>query len=730
LNLVFKNQKINPQYFQPLKKELENYLNVEHIEKIERAFNFSDLAHINQSRQSGEPYITHPTAVAIELAKLKQDHHSIIAGLLHDTVEDCGGVTLTEIRNHFGTTVAKLVDGVTKLDFDQHRYLLFEQKQNLNLKKMILAMSQDIRVIIIKLCDRLHNISTISHLRKDKIKRICNETLDVYLPISKKLGIHVLSKKLEECSFKLGSKGLYRDIVKRVNRRHKDLSIDLKKIEKRILEKLAEENIAATTQSRKKSIYSIYRKITIRRIPFREINDLIAIRVIVDNPLDCYKVLGIIHSLYTPNINFLRDYIALPKPNGYQSLHTIVNLGFNNEALKNCCAEIQIRTKAMDYIANYGAAAHASVYKNNIESKHTFNYDWIQDLLEVSKNSLHFNEFMEHIKHDLNSKTVYVFSPNGKIHDLPLESTALDFAFKIHTDIGLKAQSCKINGEIEALATVLQNGQTVEILTDDNCTPSVTWLEFAQTTKARVAINQYLMKTSDAVAMHAGKNVIEHLMVKNMISTAFDDIDTFIQSMLDDVHQQDKVKHIKNVNAFYIEVGRGNFELLHIFQLYFETKYSKLIADSDEQLLYIERSNQNNIIIANCCYPLPGDKLKGEPSIKGIKVHRLMCRNFRSDSNAHTINVTWAKNTFGLFFSVLKISCYSEIGVLEKIARIAAKKNVHIDGLNIISKKDNLCLVELLTQVDNRKKIANLIRSLRQVEEIQTINRLFFHRTS
>ena len=711
---------INPQHLLPLQKLVTSYLTTPQVAKIKKAFIFADNAHIEQSRNSGEPYITHPVAVAVELAKLHQDYHTVIAGLLHDVVEDCN-ISINQISSHFGNTVAQIVDGVTKLDFSNQNAVPIQQEQKLNLQKMILAMSRDIRVIIVKLCDRLHNIRTLQYLEENKRLRVCNETLDIFLPIAKRLGIHMISKELEQKCFEFGKPNIYKNLIERIEERTQNWDLNLPNLEHRISKEIAKKGVKATISSRNKSSYSIFRKMKERKMQFCDISDIFALRIIVDDVWDCYKVLGIIHNSYPPRTNLFRDYIALPKENGYQSLHTVIHLGFHNVALKDCCAEVQIRTTAMDYISNYGTAAHASVYKAGLKKNDSNKQNWIQDLLEVSKSSQSFEEFKDHLKYDLQSQSVYVFSPKGDIYELPQEATALDFAFKVHTDLGLKAISCYVDGEVEALSVSLQSGQTVKIFTDSDCKPQPFWLNYVHTTKARIAINHYLETLSNEDAEKIGKNIIAQLLVNSSIilSNQQDYIEQILQKI--ESHYIEEL-HISCAADFYIVIGRGNLELLHKFQKATDLNFSNTVTNNVEQLLFIDSANHSAFHFAECCRPIPGDSLKCEYlNKKGIKIHRLQCKNFRM--REERIKVQWSDSINGRFLCKLKIKSRMELGIFEKIARIASEMQIHIEGLTVVDRHSKVGIFELVIAVSDRYKLGRLIKAMRNMEEIESVKR-------
>ena len=537
------------------------------------------------------------------------------------------------------------------------------------------------------------------------------------MPIAKKLGMHLISKELEEQSFKLGSPALYKAIQTRVNHRQKDWKLNLEDLKDRVTELLTKNGINSVVTSRKKTIYSIYRKVKVRKVPFRDIHDLIALRIIVDDKLDCYKTLGCIHSNYTPKEGLFKDYIAIPKQNNYQSLHTIVHLGFQNKQLKDCCAEIQIRTKSMDYIANYGAAAHSSVYKTGANTQNT--HDWIQDLIANSEHTIDPVEFREHIKHDLAASGVYVFSPTGEIYELPNSATALDFAFKIHTDIGLKASECKIDGEPQQLSTRLQSGQTVEIFAKDEYTVQHGWLKYIRTIKARAAIVQYLASTNKADAQSTGEKIIIQLLLNSAAS--IDNKDIFVNNIIKEINKTEYNKQY-DLDSFYVSIGHGNMELLHKFQRHSSLVFSKSVTSQTNKSILITTSEQPTIAFAECCYPLPGDTIKTEYSnIYGIRVHRYQCRNYRS--NNQQIYVDWAKNIKGYFKCKLTMKSLLELGVFEKIARICSQMQVHIEDLTITNKSKNVGMVTLVVLVNNRIDTAKLIKKLRTIDELIKINR-------
>ena len=481
--------------------QIESFNANVNIPLIRKAYEFSDRAHKGQKRASGEPYVEHCLEVAFILAAQHMDSTTISAGLVHDVVEDTVA-TIDDLRREFGEEIAELVDGVTKIGAVQYRSTQEEQMEYF--RKMLLTMSKDIRVILIKLADRLHNMRTLSHLSDKRRQAIAQETKDIYCPLAHRFGINKIKNELEDLSFKYLEPGLYSDIADRLKEKKAEREAYIIAVEEPLREALAKNEIEATVSGRAKHLASIYRKTKVRKVPFEDIYDLFAIRVIVNNDRECYHTLGVLHSMWKPVTDRFHDYIANPKPNGYKSLHTTV---FGPGQRK---VEVQIRTQQMHNVAENGIAAHW-LYKEGRQqmSKSDRQMIWLRDVLDWQKDTDNASEFLEYLKIDLYSEDIFVFTPQGKIIHLPKGSTPLDFAFQIHSEIGIHCSGAKMNGRLQPLSTKLQSGDTIEIITGTNKTPSRDWLKLVKTSSARTRIRRWLNEEGHDQAVELGKQILE-----------------------------------------------------------------------------------------------------------------------------------------------------------------------------------------------------------------------------
>ena len=655
-----------------LEASLRTYLPSKEIDGIRKAYLFSAKAHVGQLRMSGEPYISHPVQVARTMAELSFDATTITAGILHDVLEDTH-VTKSQLTRKFGKEVSEIVDGVSKIDHLQVETR--EAGQAANFQKMILAMSKDLRVILVKLTDRLHNMRTLRHLPPAKQKSIAKETLEIYTPITQRLGMDKVRRELEEIGFKT----LYPD-------RHRVLSEALEKggghrkkmmdtIRDTIRTRLNGADIAHDALARRKNVYSIYRKMREKRLPFSEVFDVFALRLVVEKVDDCYRALGLVHNLYKPVPGRFKDYIAIPKANGYQSLHTTL---FGPQAIP---IEIQIRTREMDNVAEQGIAAHA-IYKTSGGAPEHSGYSlaraWMHHLMELQKHTGDSSDFLENVKVDLFPDEVYVFTPQGEIMNLPRGATALDFAFAVHTDLGLSCARAKINKRVRSLSTELENGQTVEIITDRHVRPTPLWLGFTVTAKARAAIHDHLKSASDKDAVKLGKHLLRHA-----VENSGGNWKNLGDAQWTAVLQRLRLDRRK---ALFREIGLGNqmSPLVARHLLSPDDPGDAATISAAGRPVAITGAEGVVVAYAKCCHPIPGDAIVGllNPG-KGLVVHRSTCRNVAGNDDK-TMLLQWSeKGTSGMEYSAaIRAFIQHRRGMLAVIADGIAQMGSNIEHIS------------------------------------------------
>ena len=692
--------------FLEFKKKLQKYLNSYEIKKIEKAFLTAKKAHSGQKRKSGENYITHPLDAAIYLADYNLDHETIMAAILHDVIEDTN-ISLEDLGKNFGKTVAELVDGVSKLDkinFDTK-----EEADAANIQKMILAMSNDIRVLLIKLADRRHNLSTIKVLDRSKAKRIAKETLEIYAPLALRLGIHNLSKELENLSFQTYYPLRQEILSQQIDKARGNRKFLMNKIQAEVIKKLESESIKSQTKAREKHAYGIYKKMKSKELKFSQIHDIFGVRIITESVDFCYRALGCIHNLYKPIPGRFKDYIAIPKSNGYQSLHTSV-LGPHNLPM-----EFQIRTDDMHQLAEAGIAAHWFYKTKSSISKLSREQQWLNNLLDIQKQSGNPTEFLGSIKQDLNPGKVYVFSSKGEIIELPKKSTLIDFAYSIHTDVGNKYLSGKVDGETKPPSTILKNGQRIVIKNSVKSKPDPAWLNFVISVKARTSIRNYLRSIHASDAIKLGKKLLKSSLEELNVS-------------LDDVPKK-TLKFIlseynyKSIEDLYKSIGLGN-KIPKLIALRMAPSFKKI----DSACPYdIEGSEGLVMSYAKCCHPVPGDLIVGHTSQgKGIVVHRSSCKSIsRTKLDSESIELRWSENVDNNFNASIMIEVENQRGVLAQVSSVIAQSEHNIESVNytdshetghnmmvfVISVKN---IIQIRKLLDKLKKIKNVFRAERK----------------
>ena len=693
------------------KKKLNKYLNPYQVKKIEKSFNLACDAHRGQLRKSGEAYIHHPLSAASILADFQLDHESIMAAILHDVIEDTE-VGKEKLKKNFGSKVAELVDGVSKLD--KLSFSTTEEADAANLRKMILAMSQDIRVILIKLADRKHNLETIEALDDIKRKKIGKETLEIFAPIALRLGIHSLNKELEDLAFKTVYPMRFSTLQKMIQKSRGNRKELMEKIKKLIEQKLINEGLSINVIAREKHVYGLYKKMKLKEFKFSQINDLFGVRVITNSVDDCYRSLGIIHNLYTPVPGRFKDYVAIPKSNGYQSLHTSI-IGPHGLPI-----EIQIRTKDMNILAESGIASHWFYKSKNIPSikNYTKEQQWITNLLSIQKDSGNPKEYLKSIKADLHPGKVYVFTPKGNILDLPKRSTIIDYAYSVHTELGNNYASAKVDDLPVSPSTILKNGQRVEISIDKSYRPDPSWLNFVVTEKARHSIRASLrsIKKKDAIAL--GKKLLKYALKDFEIQ-----IDDIPENTLKIILQE---YSCKTINDLYTEIGLGNIIAkliaMRISPTEMPTKNSNTSKD-----IQIRGTEGLVVSYAKCCYPIPGDAILGYISQeKGIVVHRQTCRsiNHMKKQSDETLDLSWAENVDDMFSVSIKIEVDNVRGVLAMISSQIAQNDSNIESVTYDDTKEtgHNIMVFVIT-ISDLKELNKLIRKLKKNPNILSVER-------
>jgi len=697
-------------------KQVRTYLTSEQIEKIQQAYAFGEKAHAGQQRISGEPYIYHPLEVAQILAQMYMDDQTLIAALLHDVIEDTP-TAKKEIRKEFGKNVAELVDGVSKLapiTFDS-----FAEAQAHNFRKMLMAMSNDIRVILVKLADRLHNMRTLSALRPDKRRRISRETLEIYVPIAQRLGLNSIRLELEELGFSALYPMRHRILTEQVIKSRGHRKEIINKIRNALRRRLRQEKIPVQIIGREKHLYGIYRKMKENGLSFNEVYDVYAFRINVDTVDTCYRVVGTVHNLYKPVPGKFKDYIAIPKSNGYQSLHTVL---FGPYGVP---IEVQIRTQEMNDVAENGIAAHW-IYKSggggDRSAAHKRAREWLRGIMELQQTAGNPQEFLENVKVDLFPDAVYAFTPKGKIIELPRGSTAVDFAYAIHTDLGNTCTGARINRRLAPLSTQLISGQTVEIIKSPGACPNPAWLNFVVTAKARSSIRHYLKNLQQNEAIALGKRLLNRELDSS--KTNFDALDkSQIKKALDE-YKLDKAEDLLR------EIGLGNRIATLIAR---ELTTDKIIKSGNgkdtskiSMPLVIRGTEGMVITFPKCCYPIPGDPILGFTSAgRGIVIHHQSCKNIAEFKNhpEKWVSVEWEKQIDREFPTYIRMNAINQRGVLATIAATIADQEANIINVDIKDKDDRNTKLEFIIEVRDRQHLANVMRSIRVLKHISNISR-------
>jgi GTP pyrophosphokinase len=690
---------------------LDTYLTPEQISEVYRAYLFGAEAHEGQSRLSGEPYIYHPISVARILAGMRMDHQCLMAAILHDVIEDTP-TAKTQIEAEFGPEIAELVDGVSKLT--QIKFRSRAEAQAENFRKMMLAMTKDIRVIMIKLADRLHNMRTLGVMRPAKARRIARETLDIYAPIANRLGINSIRHELEELGMAAHWPWRYGILRAALRKRRGNRKEVVSNIEQVLRGRLQQEGFDGDVYGREKHVYSIYRKMLEKQVSLSELADVYAFRIIVDSVDTCYRVLGAVHNLYRPVPGRFKDYIAIPKANGYQSLHTVL---FGPQGLP---IEIQIRTREMHRVAEEGIAAHWQ-YKNAGGGALTPDAaaDWLRNLLEVQKDSGNSMEFLEHVKVDLFPDEVYVFTPRGQIFVLPQGATVIDFAYAVHSDVGNQCVAARVDRRLAPLRSQLRNGQTVEIITKPNSRPNPAWLDFVVTGKARATIRSFLKRLEHKEAVELGRRLLDREM--EAMGQPLEQVgDEEIAALVDELG-------LESFESLLEQVGLGNRMAKLVARLLVTSEEGHQGAGESADSLKIRGTEGMVVSFAKCCGPIPGDPVVAifSPG-RGLVVHHHDCPNlgdFRRQGQSW-LDVQWAQDVDSEFSTTLRVDAGNQRGMLATIASVIADEGSNIEDVRS-EERDGLSMsLRFVISVRGRKHLANIIRRIKAVPFVLRINRV------
>lgn len=685
------------------------------VELIKKAYTFAERAHQGQTRESGEPYLVHCLRVAITLAEHHLDTATIVAGILHDVVEDTG-VDISQVREEFGDRIGDLVDGVTKLT--ELRFQSREERQVENFRKMLLSMAKDIRVILIKFADRLHNMRTLEHLDEQRRKRIALETREVYAPLAHRLGMAKIKAELEDLSLKFLDPEDYQTLARKLASKRQQSDEYLERIKKPLVSLLQKEGIEAEITGRTKHITSVYRKMKSQNLPIEKIYDLMAIRVITKSEAECYQVLGLIHTLWTPVQEKFKDYIATPKSNMYQSLHTTV-VGPKGEMV-----EIQIRTEEMHRTAKYGIAAHW-LYKEGRREPDELDrkISWIRQFMEWQNDVPDAHEFMEFLKIDLFHDDVFVFTPKGDLKRLPKGSTPLDFAFSVHTEVGLHCLGAKVNGRMVSLDTPLKNGDTIEIITSPHQSPSRDWIELVKSSRARSKIKSWLKQEEFTESVKLGRDMIERELKKHKIEQREEKIDIAMALGYSDV------------DHLLAAIGQGDISLSQVthrlFPLEgkptkFPSRVRRLIKRGSPGGIKVQGEGNLMVRFARCCQPIPGDRIVGFVTRgRGISIHRIDCPNLSNllkEEEERKVEVGWDVKEGESFLTQIEILTEDRKGLLHKIAKVIADEEVNIRGANLNS-NGSMGKGSILLEVKNLHQLRKLIKELNRIKGVNRVQR-------
>ncbi len=685
-------------------KVLDAYMPKKQIENIYRAYIVAATAHDGQYRHSGEAYVFHPINVAMILAELKLDYYCIAAALLHDCIEDTG-LTQDDIVKGFGEEVAHIVQGVSKLTGLAFHSTTDQQAQNF--RKLFLAMSTDMRVMMIKLADRLHNMRTLKSISREKQLRIAKETTEIHAPIARRLGLNSIRIELDNLCFEIIYPYRYKVLMRQINKQCGNRRKVIKHIQGEIKNRLTQEDLhKADITGRRKQPYSIYKKMKLKQLKFSQVLDMYAFRVIVDDVAQCYQALGVVHNLYKPLPGKFKDYVALPKSNGYQSLHTVL-FGPNKIFI-----EVQIRSTDMHFISEYGIAAHWH-YKSDVTNTKELASNWLGSLLDIQKNSGTSVEFLEETKTDLFPSEVFVFTPQGDIIQLPYKSTVLDFAYAIHTNIGNQTLKAKVDQIMVEISTELISGQTIEIITDKKAKPHPSWLQIAVTAKAKSSIKSKLKQESTSELIQLGEYLLNNALNYQNNSTTIDE-DKW-QTCLQDLKCDSKAE-------LYMKIG--------LSEVLVSVVLNKLVSKGNMNLIKsinIKQTRGRAINVAHCCYPIPGDKVAGILTTnKGLVIHRFDCGNLThaKQKNEQWLEIDWQADEDEEFEVLIKVQVENRRGMLASIANIIAKLGINIEHLEVEEKDHAMKALNLVISMANVTKLDEVLYAIKSLEFVHSVSRV------
>ena len=691
---------------------------------VSRAYKFAEEKHAGQTRLSGEPYFVHPVYVASILTEIGIDAPTIAAGLLHDTVEDCEGVTLQSITEMFGEEVARLVDGVTKLD--KLDFTDREEHQAETLRKMILAMGRDIRVVLIKLADRLHNMRTLKFKAPDRQVAIARETLDIYAPLAHRLGVYKIKAELEDLSLRYIDPEGYQDVARKVGIKRAEREDNIKLVIEELSQKLTEMGMQFEVVGRPKHLYSIYRKMVLQNKPFDQIYDLIAIRVIVATVPECYSVLGVCHTLWTQVPGRFKDYISVPKNNMYQSLHTTV-IGGRRVPFP---FEIQIRTREMHHLAEYGIAAHWRYKEGGDDKAFDKKLYWLRQILDWQSETRDSHEFIDGLKTDLFSEQVFIFTPKGDIIDLPRGATPLDFAYRVHSAVGNSCTGAKINGRIVPLDTQLQTGDRVEVMTSANSKgPSLDWLKIVKTQGARAKIRQYFKRELRGENVQKGRDMLEHEAKRRGVQLGLLTKPDLLNPLLEKYAFND----IEDLQG---AIGSGMIASTYVISRLIEEqrKAEEIITPKEPSLptpqevrhqgkptqgIYVEGGAGMLVRFARCCNPVPGDDIVGYITRgRGVTIHKADCINALYTEPERQVGVSWATENTGRFNTTLQIMAYDHDNLLGELTNYVQDTGAPISAISGKVNKNKTCTITIVVQVESREQLDSVLRRIQKRADV------------
>ncbi|WP_341282910.1 bifunctional (p)ppGpp synthetase/guanosine-3',5'-bis(diphosphate) 3'-pyrophosphohydrolase [Paenibacillus sp. FSL H8-0537] len=711
------------------------YMKEQDLLRIREAYHFADQAHHGQVRKSGEPYILHPIAVADILVDMQMDVLSIITALLHDVVEDTT-VDLETVRSKFGETCAMLVDGLTKLE--KIRFRSKEEQQNENYRKMFVAMAQDIRVILIKLADRLHNMRTLKFQSEEAQRRIAYETLEIFCPIAHRLGISAIKWEMEDIALRYLNPQQYYRIANLMKKKRAEREQFIADVIERIEEKLGEMGIEGDISGRPKHLYSIYKKMTDRNKQFNEIYDLMAIRIIVENIKDCYATLGIIHTLWKPMPGRFKDYIAMPKANMYQSLHTTV-VGPNGEP-----TEVQIRTWDMHRTSEYGIAAHWAYKEGTVVPNRNFEdkMSWFREILELQNDARDASEFMESLKMDFFSDLVFVFTPSGEVIELPAGSVPLDFAYRIHTEVGNRTIGAKVNGRIVPLDHKLKTGDIIEILTSKHSYgPSQDWVKIAQSSHARSKIRQWFKKEQREENVAKGREAVERELKRLGLEPSAWLTEDKLQEVASKFSFNDVEDMLSGVNFGGVTAAqictrlteklRKEAEKNNTIELGTDKDAKSGVSRKNRQHLGVTVRGIDNLLIrfARCCNPVPGDAIIGYITRgRGVSVHRMDCQNipFGMDGEEadRVIEVEWEESVEANYSVDIEIAGHDRNGLLNEVLQVVSGSKTNISAVTGRSVKNKMVMIHMTVLIKNVEHLSSVVEKIKRVQDIYSVQRI------